>query len=49
METIIKDKDVTLETKIKIVRTMLFPIKMYGCESWTTKKAETRMIDSFES
>ena len=48
LETMIKDKNITLETKIKIVRTMIFPIIMYGCEFWTTKKVDRKKIDSFE-
>ena len=49
LETIIKNKNVKLETKIKIVRTMVFSIIIYGCESWTTRKADRKKIDSFES
>ena len=48
LEMIVKDKDTILETNIKIVCTMLFPIIMYGCKSWTTKKADRRKIDSFD-
>ena len=45
---ILKSKDVTLPTKVPVVKTMDFPIVMYGCESWTTKKAEHQRIDAFE-
>ena len=48
LEAIIKDKNVKLETMIKIVRAMVFPLIMYGCDSWTTKKADRKKIDSFK-
>ena len=48
LDSILKSKDVTLPTKVHIVKTMDFPIVMYGCESWTTKKAEHQRIDAFE-
>ena len=45
---ILKNKDITLPTKVCLVKAMVFPVVMYGCESWTIKKAEHRRIDSFE-
>ena len=48
LDGILKSKDVTLPTKVHIVKTMNFPIVMYGCESWTIKKAERQRIDAFE-
>ena len=48
LDKILKDKDVSLGTKIKIIQTMVFPIAMYGCESWMVKKADRKKIDSFE-
>ena len=47
-ESILKSRDITLPTKVHLVKTMVFPIVMYGCESWTIKKAERRKIDAFE-
>ena len=44
----IKSKDITLPTKVRLVKAMVFPVVMYGCESWTVKKAECRRIDAFE-
>ena len=44
----IKKQDITLPTKVRLVKAMVFPIVMYGCESWTIKKAEHRRIDGFE-
>ena len=44
----IKSRDITLSTKVRLVRAMIFPVVMYGCESWTIKKAEHRRIDAFE-
>ena len=44
----IKNRDITLQTKIHIVKAMVFPVVLYGCESWTIKKAECRRIDAFE-
>ena len=41
-------KDITLSTKVRLVKAMVFPVVMYGCESWTVKKAECRRIDAFE-
>ena len=48
LESILKSKDITLPTKIRLVKAMVFPVVMYGCESWTIKKAERRRIDAFE-
>ena len=48
LDSILKSKDITLPTKVHLVKTMVFPAVMYGCESWTIKKAECRRIDAFE-
>ena len=48
LESILKSRDITLPTKVCLVRAMVFPVVMYGCESWTIKKAERRRIDAFE-
>ena len=48
LDSIFKSRDVTLPTKVRLVKTMVFPVVMYGCESWTVKKAEHRRIDAFE-
>ena len=48
LETILKSRDITLPTKVSLVKAMVFPVVMYGCESWTIKKAERRRIDGFE-
>ena len=48
LESILKSKDITLSTKVCLVKAMVFPVVMYGCESWTIKKAECRRIDAFE-
>ena len=48
LESILKSRDITLPTKVHLVKAMVFPVVMYGCESWTTKKAEHRRIDAFE-
>ena len=48
LESILKSRDVTLPTKVCLVKAMVFPVVMYGCESWTVKKAESRRIDAFE-
>ena len=45
LDSILKSRDITLPTKIHLVKAMLFPVVMYGCESWTIKKAECRRID----
>ena len=47
-DSIFKSRDITLPTKVSLVRAMVFPVVMYGCESWTIKKAEHRRIDAFE-
>ena len=47
-DSILKSKDITLSTKGHLVKSMVFPVVMYGCESWTIKKAERRRIDAFE-
>ena len=47
-DSILKSRDITLPTKIHIVKAMVFPVVMYGCESWTIKKAECQRIDAFE-
>ena len=46
--SIFKSRDITLPTKVRLVKAMVFPVVMYGCESWTVKKAERRRIDAFE-
>ena len=46
--SILKSRDITLPTKVHLVKAMIFPVVMYGCESWTVKKAECRRIDAFE-
>ena len=48
LDSIFKSRDVTLPTKIHLVKAMVFPVVMYGCESWTIKKAECQIIDAFE-
>ena len=48
LDTILKSRDITLSTKVHLVKAMVFPVVMYGCESWTIKKAESRKIDAFE-
>ena len=48
LDSIFKSRDVTLPTKVRLVKAMVFPVVMYGCESWTRKKAECRRIDAFE-
>ena len=48
LDSILKSRDITLPTKVHIVKAMVFPVVMYGCESWTIKKAECRRIDAFE-
>ena len=48
LDSILKSRDVTLPTKVRLVKPMVFPVVMYRCESWTIKKAERRRIDSFE-
>ena len=48
LDSILKSRDITLPTKLCLVKAVLFPVVMYGCESWTIKKAERRRIDAFE-
>ena len=48
LDSILKSRDITLPTKVRLVKTMVFPVVMCGCESWTVKKAEHRRIDAFE-
>ena len=47
LESILKSRDITLPTQVRLVKAMVFPVVMYGCESWTIKKAEHRRIDVF--
>ena len=48
LDSILKSRDITLPTKVRLVKAMVFPVVMYGCESWTVKKAERRSINAFE-
>ena len=48
LDSILKSRDITLPTKVCLVKAMVFPVVMYGCESWTVKKAEWQRIDAFE-
>ena len=48
LDSILKSRDITLPTKVHLVKAIVFPVVMYGCESWTIKKAEHRRIDAFE-
>ena len=48
LDSIFKSRDITLPTKVRLVKAMVFPVVMYGCESWTVKKAECQRIDAFE-
>ena len=48
LDSILKSRDITLPTKVRLVKPMVFPVVMYGCECWTVKKAECRRIDAFE-
>ena len=48
LDSIFKSRDITLPTKVRLVKAMVFPVIMYGCESWTVKKAERQRIDGFE-
>ena len=48
LDSILKSRDITLSTKVCLVKAMVFPLVMYGCESWTVKKAERQRIDAFE-
>ena len=48
LDSILKSRDITLPTKVRLVKAMVFPVVMYGCESWSIKKAECQKIDAFE-
>ena len=48
LDSMLKSRDITLPTKVRLVKAMVFPVVMYGCESWTIKKAEHQRIDAFE-
>ena len=48
LDSILKSRDITLPTKVRLLKAMVFPVVMYGCESWTVKRAERRRIDAFE-
>ena len=48
LDSIFKSRDITLPTKVRLIKAMVFPVVMYGCESWTVKKAECQRIDTFE-
>ena len=48
LDSILKSRDITLPTKVRLVKAMIFPVVMFGCESWTVKKAECQIIDAFE-
>ena len=48
LESILKSRDITLPTKVRLVKAVVFPVVMYGCESWTVKKAECQRVDAFE-
>ena len=48
LDSIFKSRDITLQTKVRLVKAMVFPVAMYGCESWTVEKAEHQRIDAFE-
>ena len=48
LDSVLKSKDITLPTKVRLVKALVFPVVMYGCESWTIKKAECQKIDAFE-
>ena len=48
LDSILKSRDITLPTKVRLVKAMVFPVVMYGCESWTVRKAERQRIDAFE-
>ena len=47
LDSLLKSRDITLSTKVRLVKAMVFPVVRYGCESWTIKKAELRIIDAF--
>ena len=48
LDSILKNRDITLLTEVRVVKAIVFPVVMYGCESWTIKKAERQRIDAFE-
>ena len=48
LDNVLKSRDITLPTKVRLVKAMVFPVVMYGCESWTTKQAECQRIDALE-
>ena len=48
LDSILKSRDITLPTKVRLVKAMVFPLVMYGCESWTVKKVEHQRVDAFE-
>ena len=48
LDSILQSRDITLPTKVRLVKAMIFPVVIYGCENWTVKKAERRKIDAFE-
>ena len=48
LDSILKSRDITFPTKVRLVKAMVFPVVMYGCESWTVKKAEHRRVDAFQ-
>ena len=48
LDSVLKSRDITLSTKVRIVKALVYPVVMYGCESWTIKKAECRRTDAFE-
>ena len=48
LDSLLKSRDITLPTKVHLVKALVFPVVMYGCESWTVKKAECRRLDTFE-
>ena len=48
LDSILKSRGISLSTKVRLVKAMVFPVIMYGCESWTIKKSECRIIDAFE-
>ena len=48
LDSVLKSRDITLPTKVRLVKATIFPVVMYGCESWTVKKAERQRIDAFE-
>ena len=48
LNSVLKSRDITLPTKVRLIKAMVFPVVMYGCESWTVKKAERRRIDAFD-